>query len=495
VKIVNKVGLVVQQNPLIWALPLQALLLLSNLDLLDPWGDEWSTLTTHVSQPLSRVVFIDPMHPPLYHVLLHYWIQLPWTLSPVATMRAMSAVWALLATVVIYAFWLRREGARFQAMFLALWVLSPCLLLHARMARSYSMQLALASLTIYTALHWAEQSRNWKRLLGYVGSNTALLYTHYLSGLAVAAGVWVAFVLKKRFTLAAAQMALLVVLYAPWVPTLGSSLSYWIGNPQSYEGGNIISDQIVRFAYLFASFSFGETVSTLSLMLSVALTPFVIYALWRGVGTRPGWLPIVLTASGIAWIGASRFGQFVFMPAHLLFILPFFLILIVREMNPLVFVALLVLYAGADYAYFTRSGFLVKPYAAPYKEMADVIRDRSRGQNVIVAVDPFGAFSQPLLRRLGDSVPVILLDDESSAREVLEAARNGSSGPRPILLWRRSNDVSPGAFVTKLEQDLSVGREVRHHEFVAYSLPERWARRLLRGPGQPEYYYRLSEFR
>jgi hypothetical protein len=40
-----------------------------------------------------------------------------------------------------------------------------------------------------------------------------------------------------------------------------------------------------------------------------------------------------------------------------------------------------------------------------------------------------------------------------------------------------------------------VGREVWHREFVAYSLPERWARRLLRGPGQPEYYYRLSEFR
>ena len=64
----------------------------------------------------------------------------------------MSAVWTLVATVVIYVLWLRREAPRFQQMFLALWVLSPCLLLHARMARSYSMQLALASLAIYTAL-------------------------------------------------------------------------------------------------------------------------------------------------------------------------------------------------------------------------------------------------------------------------------------------------------------------------------------------------------
>jgi hypothetical protein len=126
--------------------------------------------------------------------------------------------------------------------------------------------------------------------------------------------------------------------------------------------------------------------------------------------------------------------------------------------------------------------------------MADVIRDGSRGQNAIVAIDPNGVFSEPLLNRLGGSVRVISLYNEASARQVLEAARSGPSGPSEIWLWRRTTDISPGAFVTKLEQDLSVGHEVYHHEFVAYSLPERWARRLLRGPGQPEYYYRLSEF-
>jgi len=492
----DKVGPNLQRNPLVWALPLQAVLLLSNLDLLDPWGDEWFGLTT-VSQPVSQVVsaVAGNIHPPLYFVLQHYWIQLPWTLSPVASMRAMSAMCTLVATLIIYLLWLRREALRFQEKFLALWVLSPCLLLHARMVRSYSMQLALASLAIYTAPRWAEQPRNWKRLLAYIGSSAALLYTHYLSGLAVAVGVCVTFLLEKRFRLAAVQVALLAVLYAPWVPTLVSALGRWTGTSQSYEGGNVITDQIVRLAYLFVSFSFGETLSTMSLLLSVALTPVVIYALWRGVGTRPTWLPIVLVVTGIAWIGASRFEQFVFMPAQLLFVLPFFLILILRQLNPLAFAALLVLYGGADYAYFTRSGFLVKPYATPYREMADVILDGSRGQNAIVAVEPYGAISHPLWSRLDDSVQVIFLTDEASADEVLKADRSGPSAPSVIWLWRRTSDTSPGTFVTKLEQDLSAGRTVRHHEFVAYSQPERWARRLLRGPGQPEYYYSLSEFR
>jgi hypothetical protein len=494
----NNVDCRVLRNPLVWALPLQATLLFWNLDLLDPWGDEWFTLNT-VSQPVSQVVptVAGNIHPPLYFVLLHYWIQLPWTLSLAASTRAMSAVWALVATVVIYALWLRREEPRFQKMFFALWALSPCLLLHARMARSYSMQLVLASVAIYTAPQWAEEPRNWKRLLAYVGSSAALLYTHYLSGLAVAAGVCLTFLIKKRFKLAAVQVAVLAALYAPWVPTLGSVLRRWnwIGAPPPYEGGNVISDQIVRLAYWFVSFSFGQTLSTVTLLLSVALTPIVIYALWRGSRTRSTWLPIVLMAAGIAWIGVSRFEQFVFMPAHLLFVLPFFLLLILRQMNPLAFATLLVLYAAADYAYFTRSGFLVKPYAAPYKEMADVIREGSRGQNAIVAVDPYGSSSQPLLNYLGDGVGVILLTDEPSARAVLEAARSEPSHPSIIWLWRRTSDTSPGSFVSKLEQDLSAGRAVRRREFVAYTLPERGARRLLRGPGQPEYYYRLSEFR
>jgi hypothetical protein len=127
--------------------------------------------------------------------------------------------------------------------------------------------------------------------------------------------------------------------------------------------------------------------------------------------------------------------------------------------------------------------------------MANLIRDKSRGESVILAVDRYGVFSQPLLDRLGGSIRVIFLDDDASARQVLEAARSGRSGPSAILLWRRTSDVSPGSFVTKLEQELSVGHEVWQREFVPYSLPERWARRLLRGPGQPEYYYRLSEFR
>jgi hypothetical protein len=496
VDISDKARCSVHRNPLIWVLPLQAFLLFWKLDLLDPWGDEWFTVVT-APEPLGQVVsaVAENIHPPLYFALLHYWIQVPWPVNLVASMRAMSAVWALSGTVVIYYLWLRRERPQFQAMFLLLWALSPCLLLHARMARSYSMELVLASLTIYTALRCVEDPGNWKRLLAYIGSNTALLYTHYLSGFAVAGGACVMFLIQKRFKLALAQTAVLGALYVPWVPTLISVLRRldWFAPPPPYEGGNVISDQMVRLAYWFISFSFGETFLTIGILLSIILGPFLIVAIWRGVKARPPWLPLVLTATGIGWIGVSHFHfeQFVFMPNQLLWVLPFFLLLIVRKMKPVVFVMLLVLYASADYAYFTKSGFLVKPYATPYKEMAEVIQERLRGRDGIIVVDPYGVFSEPLLARLHD-FRVIGLYDETSAREVLQVARSDTSFT--ILLWRRTTDISPAGFVSKLEQKLRVGREVWRHDFVAYNLPERWARRLLRGAGQPDYYYRLSEF-
>jgi hypothetical protein len=109
-------------------------------------------------------------------------------------------------------------------------------------------------------------------------------------------------------------------------------------------------------------------------------------------------------------------------------------------------------------------------------------------------VSPHGAFAQPLSERLGGGVHVIYLDKAGSSREVLEAARSAPSGSLVIWVWRQTRDIPPENFVTKLEQELSLSY-VQRREFVAHSLLERLAHRLLRGPGQAEYYYLLSEFR
>jgi hypothetical protein len=48
---------------------------------------------------------------------------------------------------------------------------------------------------------------------------------------------------------------------------------------------------------------------------------------------------------------------------------------------------------------------------------------------------------------------------------------------------------------TRLEKQLGQNRTIRQYDYLPYSQPERWMLRILRGPGQPGYFYRLAEMR
>jgi uncharacterized membrane protein len=167
--------------------------------LLEPWGDEWFNITT-VPQPLSQLIYLVERadYPPLYFVLVHFWIQIPWPASPLVKMRAMSAVWTLIATIVFDRLWLIELAPRLRRVCLALWVLSHCLLLYSRMARYYSMVLALALLAIFAASRWIQRPQSPRWLLAYSCSAVAVLYTHYLPGLALIAAVWLIFVARAE---------------------------------------------------------------------------------------------------------------------------------------------------------------------------------------------------------------------------------------------------------------------------------------------------------
>jgi hypothetical protein len=489
----------VRWNPLPCALVIQACLLFYRLDLLEPWGDEWFTLKT-VPRPLNqiRTIVQTAGHPPLYFFLLHFWIQIPGPASPLVRMRAMSVLWTLLATVMFDRLWLVELKPRVRRMFLSLWVLSPCLVLYGRMARSYSMQLALALLTIYAASKWLARPQSPRWLFAYSCCLVALLYTHYLPGLAIMASVWMVFLTntelspKIRVMIAAAPILAIALLYLPWLTALFGALGEWRA-ASTYRVGTPFIDQLVRIAFWFVSFSFGETLSALGIVLGVALTPAVAFALYRGIRSRPKWMGLVAAASLVAYVGVSRWRGFPFTPSHLLFVLPFFLILLVKGIDathrgPLVFAGLLVIYISGDYSYFAKIGYLNKSYCVPYQAMAAVIMRDSPATGAVLLVD--GSVSAPLLDRLGKGVRVIYLNDERIAEPEVETIRHQAG---VIWLWQHTHDTSPDKSFARLEAELARDRTVKQFDYLPYSMPERWILRLLRGPGQPEYFYRLSE--
>jgi len=414
----------------------------------------------------------------------------------------MSVLWTLLATVVFDRLWLRELEPRVRRMVLALWVLSPCLLLYARMARSYSMQLALALLTIYAAFKWMERPQSGRWLGAYSCSSVALLYTHYLPGLAITAAVWLVFLTKPEWSLKfrlmrlAVPTLLIAFFYLPRLTSMFGAIRTWRG-ASTYQVGNLFVDQLVRIAYWFVSFSFGETISVVGIVLGGLLTPFVASALYRGMRSRPRWMGLIVVASLVGYIGVSRWTGFPFTPARVLFALPFFLIFLVEGIGAshrgsLVFAGLLVVYVSGDYSYFTKIGYLNKAYCVPYQEMAAVIVRGSPATGAVLLVDGYSSVSDPLLNRLGKGVKVISLDDERSAERELETLRRK---PGIIWFWRHTHDTSPDKFVSRLEAELAQGRTVTRYDYLPYSMLERGILRLLRGPNQPAYFFRLLDMR
>src|SRR5258708_39105789 len=123
--------------------------------------------------------------------------------------------------------------------------------------------------------------------------------------------------------------------------------------------------------------------------------------------------------------------------------------------------------------------------------MVDIIARDSVAPGAVLLVDGYSSVSDPLVNRLGPRVLVISVDNDQAAKGEMEMVRH----KRLVWFWRRTHDTSPNKFVSRLEAELAHGRAVQQHDYLPYSMSELWILRLLRGPGQPEYFYRLSEMR
>jgi mannosyltransferase len=156
--------------------------------------------------------------PPLYYVLLHYWMDL-FGRSDVAV-RALSGVISVISLPV---FWIagRRLGGRTVAwvtFFLAL--SSPFAINYATTARMYSLMILL-SLLGFVALSAAYEAPTPRRLMAVGAVTAALLYTHYwgLYLVLVAAG-WLLWRIRRtgQGRPALRAMAVGCLLWVPWAP-------------------------------------------------------------------------------------------------------------------------------------------------------------------------------------------------------------------------------------------------------------------------------------
>jgi hypothetical protein len=374
----------------------EAALMTHRLDLLPMWNDELFTVQA-AQKPVRAMLEMvrGDIHPPLYFLLAHYWIRL----TPgdvLIQLRLLSVVFALLATIALDRLWLKYAPPCVRAWCLALWTLSACLLLYSRMARSYSLQVLGFVVVAWAAWRWSQELASWKRLLLWSGSLAALLYTHYVPGIAAWAGANLLSIVTARqrpMRLLAGNLIVLAA-YMPWLVTLASVLAVW----RAKSGlllltGNSLLESAVKLAYWVFSFFYGEAIPVWMLPVTALLAIPVAWLLWTGARAMRTWLlPVAVTAL-IGFAGVAGWVTYAFGPARLLFLLP---------------LAMLAIAAGAHYhpragtviagsflaanlvgivSYFQARDLLNIGYLAPMDRIARDIAAKSSPADTVVLVD------------------------------------------------------------------------------------------------------------
>ena len=494
-----------ERHALALCLPVQAALLLAVPDHLPPWGDEYSSLT-RAALPAAQLLeaLRHNVHPPLYPALLQAWLALPWQAPALLRARVLSALLLLATTLVLDRTWLRRVDARTRLWFLVLWTCSPALLLYGRMARSYSLQLLLAPLALW--LGWrAVRAPTARRAVAYSAVVTLLLYTHYLPGLAVLAAVavhaaWRLAITREPAVLRALLLPVAIVglAYAAWLPALGGAIArVEQGTPYSPLGHRWL-DTGVALAYALVSFSVGESLwSWMSLGL-VPLAAGLAVLLWRALCSPPPWLALVVPAAAIAFAGASQWVSFAFVAARLLFLLPFYLLLLLHgarnapRLRATVGGLWLALSLGGISAYFAGVGFLNQAYVIPVEAIALAMAPRDGAAAPLLVLDHRNINLTPVLLYLPATTRVRLVEDAAAA----DAAAVLATAPDGALWFAHAlHDSSPGGWNARIDAAWSGRCPVSRQQFAPYSTLDRQLMRLAGWPTQPTHVVELLELR
>ncbi|MBZ5611976.1 MAG: hypothetical protein LAP38_27255 [Acidobacteriia bacterium] len=484
--------------PLAALLCLEAWLLFWHLDLLPLWGDELFTLNT-AQHPVGEIISIleRDVHPPLYYALLHAWAALPLPWAGVAALRAFSALWALLATLLLDLFWTRSWKGVERWLALGLFALSPCLLLYGRMARSYSMQVALAVLCLGMLRRWMQEPASTRLACGAFAAMVALLYTHYVPGVAVLAGFlltgWSSVGLRRIAVFSSAA----AVAYFPWVIIFIRALRRW-GEASAFAANYAVSghssfEHVIKAGFGLVSLTIGESFLAASLVLvPVILLLAVLGARTPGVSRQ--FIAMLAIAAGVGYIGVARWESYPFIPARLLWLLPFLSLAVALGIAQLrrpairigVVLALLLSYASSDLSYFRRENFLNLGYVAPLPEIAARLNREARAEDLII-VDAYNTDAQALGRLLSGRTPYIILE-ENKTSEARRLARSAGT----VWIARNTRDVSPGRITTQVQSEACAGRLERDTLLVPYAPWQQAAMRIAGLGPPPTHFYQLT---
>lgn len=250
------------------------------------WLDEafvvW--VARHPWREVLALLRTADMHPPLYYLIMHAWIQIAGTGE--AAIRLPSACCGVGAVGLTYVL-VRRISTESVGLWSAFLVaLSPFQVMAGQEARMYPLAAVLGLASTIALLEGVERG-GVMRWGAYVAAATLLAYTHYLGWLVLLAhGVWVAAWERRRLARWAASIAAVAALSAPWIPALLYQIRHvhsyaWYYNPLP---SMYVTDLLGLMAFGgsllgMAGYFFSSTVGPAEHL--IVLLPFLVL-LWRG---------------------------------------------------------------------------------------------------------------------------------------------------------------------------------------------------------------------
>lgn len=467
------------------------------------WGDETFTVSVISQSPaeIIRTVQSD-IHPPLYFLLAHWWNQLPIGSDPLVRLRLLSVVFAILTTIFIERTWLKTVSDDVRDWFLPLWVFSPVLLLYDRMARSYSLQILLSAIAIWFAIRFVENPAP-KFMAALVVSLTALLYTHYLPGIAIWAGLNVLLFSRRRAWLI--LNVLVAAAYLPWLITLGGALSRWQHKETYNLTGNAWLEQIVKLGYWFYSFAFGEAIPLWLLPVTILLALPCFWLVYSGARIHRVWVAPTAVAAVVGYLGAARWVSYPFMGARLLFLLPVFLLTMAagivskKRLGMILGIVLFLANLGGIWGYFGAWDILNAGYITPNQEIAREIVLHSSPENTVVWIDGLNIDGSTLQYYLSKTFPIRILTTPETIAAAQAELQNGNI--HHVWFIRNTHDISAGHAFSKLEQEMSRTWYNRTlHPYVPLSPTHRAILRAIamlhhEDMSSPRYMYEVWEFK
>jgi 4-amino-4-deoxy-L-arabinose transferase-like glycosyltransferase len=279
-----------RRNEQVWLLGVTALgaaLRLSAIGAQSMWFDELISVAIVRLELLDALVLAASVDPPLYYLLLHFWVRLG---SDDVMIRFLSAAVGIATIPAIYVLGRRLTNASVGLVAALIFALAPLQLFYAQEARMYSLFVLLSTLSVW-AYSRAQVSSRWRDWILWTCLMALVFYAHIFAGLLVLAldvdALWRWRSDKADLRPVVTSNLAIGLTLVPWMLLLIPKMEYlvgilWLQRPTIFH-------PLLSLYYFVFGYTLAFPLSAVGLFVLLFALMLVLLSVWRD--TRQGSKP------------------------------------------------------------------------------------------------------------------------------------------------------------------------------------------------------------